>query len=115
MKTKTKLKIIQISAVEQHISDKDELLSKMSALLEATNAQKSSVEESLTIVKGNLKEAEERVATLRSEIKKGNQIIATLQVRLPPSPSLPQSLLAALPLSFSSSVLTFMAGSSQNK
>eukprot|EP00026_Physarum_polycephalum_P005206 Phypoly_transcript_05236.p1 GENE.Phypoly_transcript_05236~~Phypoly_transcript_05236.p1 ORF type:complete len:626 (+),score=156.93 Phypoly_transcript_05236:97-1974(+) len=73
---------IKISAVEQHISDKDELLSKMSALLESTNAQKVSMEESLNLVKSNLKEAEERVATLRSEIKKGNQIIATLQTAL---------------------------------
>lgn len=52
----------------------------MSALLDSTNAQKASMEESLTLVKANLKEAEERVSSLRSEIKKGNQIIATLQV-----------------------------------
>ena len=76
----TVLTIVQISAVEQHISDKDELISKMSALLDSTNAQKASVEESLTLVKNNLKEAEERVSSLRNEIKKGNQIIATLQV-----------------------------------
>lgn len=76
------LQFLQISAVEQHILDKDELLQKMSALLDAANDKKASVEESLALVKNSAKEAEERVATLRNEIKKGNHIIAGLQVCL---------------------------------
>lgn len=73
---------VKIAALDQQILDKDELLKKMTALLDATNMQKASLEETATHIKSTSRDMEERIAVLRGEIKKGNQIIATLQTAL---------------------------------
>eukprot|EP01112_Ceratiomyxa_fruticulosa_P022774 TRINITY_DN8457_c0_g3_i1.p1 TRINITY_DN8457_c0_g3~~TRINITY_DN8457_c0_g3_i1.p1 ORF type:complete len:645 (+),score=152.97 TRINITY_DN8457_c0_g3_i1:148-2082(+) len=70
---------VRISALEQQVADKDELLSKMTALVDGTTAHKLGSEETILLLKNNCKELEERIKATKQEIKKGNTIISTLQ------------------------------------
>lgn len=89
---------VKIIALKQQIADKEELVNKMSALLESSNAQKvthschfqrltrsyslqTSLEDSLAAYKANSCQLEEQLNLTKQEVLKGNQTIQHLQIQ----------------------------------
>lgn len=67
------------SALEQQISDREEVSGRTRELLEAANAQSASLEESLGLYKASHTKLQEKLEASIAEINKGNSIIRGLQ------------------------------------
>ncbi|GAQ88756.1 ER-Golgi vesicle-tethering protein/Myosin class II heavy chain [Klebsormidium nitens] len=74
--------LIRLSALEQQVHDKEELLSKVSQQLESEQSHRAAVEQSWKESQAAAARAEERVTASAAEINKGNQIIEKLQTEL---------------------------------
>ena len=70
---------VELSALTQSVTDKEELLAKQAALLEAANDAKRNAMESAAHFKEDNLKLQARVAAAAAEITKGNTIIAKLQ------------------------------------
>ncbi|OQR93052.1 ubiquitin-specific protease [Thraustotheca clavata] len=70
---------LQIAAFRQQLTDKEQVLSKTTDLLQAANTHKQEVEETLKMYKTNHATMQQKLELSISEINKGNQIIEQIQ------------------------------------
>ena len=73
---------VKMATIEQQLRDKDELLEKMSALLEASNSQKSQLEDTVALLKSTTQKYDAKVKASIAEIHKGNGYIDQLSTEL---------------------------------
>ena len=73
---------LSLAAAEQQVRDKEEVIGKMTALLESAGAHKDNVEDSLALYKENHSKLHAKLEASVSEINKGNRIITQLQADL---------------------------------
>eukprot|EP01083_Nonionella_stella_P035923 98000_1 len=71
--------LLRMSAMEQQVTDKDELASKITELLDSAKEQKDSLGSSLEVFKRNYEKSDRKVRECSNEIIKGNKIISHLQ------------------------------------
>uniref|UniRef100_A0A6A7G1S8 ER-Golgi vesicle-tethering protein/Myosin class II heavy chain n=1 Tax=Hirondellea gigas TaxID=1518452 RepID=A0A6A7G1S8_9CRUS len=74
--------LLRLSALEQHLIDKEEVASKMAALLESAKEQKEALQSSVNMYKRSCESNEKKLRDCSREIVKGNQIIGHLQKEL---------------------------------
>eukprot|EP00898_Chlorokybus_atmophyticus_P008306 jgi/Chlat1/8477/Chrsp80S07883 len=74
--------LIRRSALEQQVHDKDELISNLTAQLEAMRRHRESLEATLSESRAAAQREGERAAATAAEVAKGNQIIERLQADL---------------------------------
>ena len=73
---------VRIATIEQQLRDKDMLLDKMTALLEAANAQKGQLQDTVALLKSTVDKYDQKVKTSIGEIHKGNGYIEQLSSEL---------------------------------
>lgn len=72
-------KDVELSALMQSVADKEQLLGKMSSLLEAANEAKQQHAEQICLYKESLIKLQRKLKASAAEITKGNQVISKLQ------------------------------------
>ncbi len=74
--------MVRLSALEQQVRDKDEIISNLNGLLESERKQKLQFEQTNQLLKSNLEKSESKLRECLDEINKGNELVKQLQTEI---------------------------------